>query len=186
MKMPAYEIFIDGKPRKIELTKISERCFTIKVDDKSLNAELQTDKFDLEKEFSIKINDKAYAVELPKFDRERLFPVKVEEATFKAEVKTPTAKTALATFEPTPLAPMKRAVVQKQAVEGAVAAPMTGKIVSVKVKKGEQVKAGQVLCTIEAMKMENEITTLKAGSVQEVNVSEGSSVNEGEVLFVID
>jgi biotin carboxyl carrier protein len=183
--MPTYEIFIDGKPRRIELTETSERCFTVKVDDKSLNAELRTDKFDLEKEFSIKINDKAYAVELPKFDREKLFPIKVEEATFKAEVKTPTAKTTLAAFEPTPLAPTKRAVAQKQAVEGAVAAPMTGKIVSVKVQKGEQVKAGQVLCIIEAMKMENEITALKAGSVQEVNVSEGSSVNEGEVLFVI-
>ena len=183
--MPAYEIFIDGKPRRIELTKTSERCFAVKVDDKSLNVELRTDNFNWEKEFSIKINEKAYAVELPKFDREKLFPVKVEEATFKAEVKTPTAKTALATFEPTPLTPTKRAVAQKQAVEGAVAAPMTGKIVSVKVKKGEQVKAGQVLCVIEAMKMENEIAASKAGSVQEVNVSEGSSVNEGEVLFVI-
>jgi acetyl-CoA/propionyl-CoA carboxylase biotin carboxyl carrier protein len=62
---------------------------------------------------------------------------------------------------------------------------MTGKIVSVKVNKGDKVKAGQVLCVIEAMKMENEITASKAGSVQEVNVSEGSSVNEGEILFVI-
>jgi biotin carboxyl carrier protein len=183
--MPAYEIVIDGKPKKIELAKTSERCFTVKVDDKSLNVELQTDNFNLEKEFSIKINDKAYTVELAKFDREKLFPVKVEEVTFKAEVKTPTAKTTLATFEPTPLTPAKRTVAQKQAVEGAVTAPMTGKIVSVKVKKGDQVKADQVLCIIEAMKMENEITALKAGSVQEVNVSEGSSVNEGEVLFVI-
>lgn len=183
--MPAYEIFIDGKPRKIELTKTSEKSFTVKIDDKLLNVELQTDTFDLEKEFSIKINDKAYAVELPKFDREKLFPIKVEEATFKAEVKTPTAKTALAAFEPTPLTPTKRTLVQKQAVEGAVVAPMTGKIVSIKVKKGDQVKAGQVLCVIEAMKMENELVASKTGSVQEVNVSGGSSVNEGDVLFVI-
>jgi biotin carboxyl carrier protein len=183
--MPAYEIFIDGKPRRIELTKTSEKCFTVKIDDKSLNVELQTDNFDLEKEFSIKINDKAYTVELLEFDREKIFPVKVEEVTFKAEVKTPTAKTALSTFEPTPLASAKRSVVQKQAVEGAVAAPMTGKIVSIKVKKGDQVKAGQVLCIIEAMKMENEIAASKTGTVNEVNVSEGSSVNEGEVLFVI-
>jgi biotin carboxyl carrier protein len=185
MRMPSYEIFIDGKPRKIELTKISERVFTAKVDDKSLDVELQADALDLEKEFSIKINDKAYAVELPRFNREKLFPVKVEEATFKAEVKTPTTKTALTAFEPTPLTLAKRTVAQKQVVEGAVVAPMTGKIVSIKVKKGDQVKAGQVLCVIEAMKMENEIAASKTGSVQEVNVSEGSSVNEGEVLFVI-
>jgi biotin carboxyl carrier protein len=62
---------------------------------------------------------------------------------------------------------------------------MTGKIVSVKVKKGDGVKTGQVLCIIEAMKMENEIYSPKTGTVQQVNVSDGSSVNDGEILFVI-
>ena len=51
---------------------------------------------------------------------------------------------------------------RKVAVEGAVTAPMTGKIVKVKVKKGDQVKASQVLCVIEAMKMENEISAPKS------------------------
>jgi biotin carboxyl carrier protein len=185
MKMPAYEIFIDGKPRKVELTKTSEKSFAMKVDDKSLNVELKTDNLIVGEQFSIKIGDKAYAIELQEFDRTKVFPIRVEEATFKAEVRTPTTKTAVASFEPTPLASVKRTVAQKQVVEGAVEAPMTGKIVSVKVNKGDKVKAGQVLCVIEAMKMENEITASKPGSVQEVNVSEGSSVNEGEILFVI-
>jgi len=185
MTMPTYEIFIDDKPRKIELTKTSEKSFTVKFDDKTLTVELQAYKLELEKQFSIKINDKAYQIELPKIDREKPFQIKVEEAAFKAEVKTPTARVALTTFEPTPLTPAKKAVAQRQVVEGAITAPMTGKIISVKVKKGDQVKAGQVLCVIEAMKMENEITVAKAGTVQEVNVSDGSSVSEGEVLFVI-
>jgi biotin carboxyl carrier protein len=185
MTMPTYQIFIDGKPKKIELTKNNENTFTVKVDDKPLKVELAADKFDLEKPFSIKIGEKAYKIELPNVDREKPFQMKVEEATFKAEVKTPIAKKALTTFEPTPSAPTKRASIQKQAVEGAVTAPMTGKIISVKVKKDDQVEAGQVLCLIEAMKMENEITAPKAGMVQEVNVSDGSSVNEGEILFII-
>jgi biotin carboxyl carrier protein len=62
---------------------------------------------------------------------------------------------------------------------------MTGKILSIKVKKGEQVKAGQVLCILEAMKMENEIAAPKSGTVQEILASEGSSVGEGETLFII-
>lgn len=185
MTLSVYEIFIDGKPRKIEVTRTGENSFTVKIDDKSLNIELPSDKLDLAKEFSIKVDGKKYQVELSKIDWEKLFPVKIEEATFKAEVKTPTRKTALTIFEPTLVTPTKRAVTPKQVVEGAVTAPMTGKILSVKVKEGEQVKAGQILCVLEAMKMENEITALKAGTVREVYISEGSSVSEGEVLFVV-
>jgi biotin carboxyl carrier protein len=62
---------------------------------------------------------------------------------------------------------------------------MTGKIIKIKVKKNEQVKAGQVLCVIEAMKMENEICASKAGTVAEVYVEEGAAVNEGDPLFVV-
>jgi biotin carboxyl carrier protein len=183
--MPVYEIFIDGKPRKIELVKNSDKNFMVKIDDKALKVELPAEKVDLEKQFQLKIDNKTYKIQLPKIDRDKPFPIKVEEATFKAEVRIPAAKVALTPFEPTSLTPTKRIVTQKQVVEGGITAPMTGKIVSVKVKKGDLVETGQVLCIIEAMKMENEITAPKAGTVQEVNVAEGSPVSEGEVLLVI-
>ena len=163
--MPVYEIFID---------------------DKSLSIELPVDKLNLEKVFSIKIDGKTYQIELPKIDWEKFFHIKVDETTFKAEVKTPTKKPALTAFEPISLTPTRKAVATKQIVEGAVNAPMTGKILSVKVKKGDQVELGQVVCILEAMKMENEITAPKAGTVREVYVSEGSSVSEGEPLCLID
>jgi pyruvate carboxylase subunit B len=185
--LPVYEILIDNKPRKIELTKTKECFFTAKVDGKSLNIELPADKLDLEKVFSIKIDGKTYQIELPRIDWEKLFLIKVEEATFKAEVKTPTKKPASTTaFEPTPLTPQRKAVATKQVVEGTIIAPMTGKILSVKVKRGDQVELGQVVCILEAMKMENEITAPKAGTVREVYVSQGSSVSEGEPLFMVD
>jgi glutaconyl-CoA decarboxylase len=47
------------------------------------------------------------------------------------------------------------------------------------------VKLGEVLCVLEAMKMENEITAPKAGTIQEVRASEGMPVNEGTILVVI-
>lgn len=184
-KLPIYEIFIDGKPRKIELARTGESSFTVKIDDKALNIDLQAEKLDLEKGFSIKIGDKTYKIELPEITRERRFPVMVEEATFKAEVKIPMRRPASATFEPTRVTPVRRGRVPRQVVEGAVTAPMTGKILSVAVKKGDEVKAGQVLCVLEAMKMENEITASRAGTVREVHVSEGSPVSEGEVLFIV-
>jgi len=186
--VPIYEIFIDGKPRKIELTKTGEKSFTVKTDGKSLSVELTADKLNLEKAFPIKINEKTYHIELPKIDWAKLFPVKVEETTFKAEVKTFTKKPVLTAFEPTPLAPTRKAMAAKQVqvVEGTTTAPMTGKILSVKVKKGDRVELGQVVCVLEAMKMENEITAPKAGTIREMYVSEGSSVSEGEPLFIVD
>ena len=184
--MPVYEIFIDSKPRKIELTKTGENSFTVKIDSKSLIIELPSDKLNLEKLSSIKIDGKTYQIELPRVDWEKLFPVKVEEITFKAEVKTPTKKPTLTTFEPVALTPTKKATVTKQVAEGTITAPMTGKILSVKVKKGDHVELDQVVCILEAMKMENEITAPKAGTIREVYVSEGSSVSEGEPLLTVD
>jgi len=186
MILPAYEVFIEGKPRKIELTKTGEKTFTIKIDDKNVCAELADDKPDMGKGFLIKINDRTYRIELPRIDLEKLFQVKVEEAAFKAEVKTPARKQTLTTFEPTTIVPTKRLTTNKQVVEGAVTAPITGKILSVRVKKGDQVKAGQVVCVIEAMKMENEIAAPKTGTVREVYISEGSSVSEGDTLVIVD
>jgi len=183
--LPIYAIFIDGKPLEIELKRTGESSFTVKIEDKTFNVELSADKLDPEKEFSIKIDNKEYKVELPKINRENPFPVKVEEATFKAEVKTPTRRQASVIFEPTRITPMRRTMTPTRHQEGGVTAPMTGKILSVMVKKGDQVKTGQILCVLEAMKMENEITAPKTGTVQEVYVSEDSSVSKGEALFVV-
>jgi biotin carboxyl carrier protein len=69
--------------------------------------------------------------------------------------------------------------------EGVVTAPMAGKIISVRVKKGDSVKIGDVLCTLEAMKMENEVTAPKNGTIEEVAVQEGKAVNADDVLIVI-
>jgi len=185
MKVPVYEVFIDSKPRKIELVKTGGNSFTVKIDSKSLNILLPSDKANLEKLSSIKIDGKTYHIELPKIDWEKLFPIKVEEITFKAEVKTFTKKSVLTAFEPVPLTPARKAVATKQVVEGTITAPMTGKILSVKVKKGDHVELGQVVCVLEAMKMENEIVAPKAGTIREVYISEGSSVSEGEPLFMV-
>jgi biotin carboxyl carrier protein len=183
--MPELEVFIDDKPKKVEVTKTGQSSFSIRVDGKTRNVEFVNSTQDLKKSFILKVDNKNYHVELPKIDRGKEFSVKVEEATFKAEVKVPARKASLTAFEPTVATPTKRAAANRQAVEGGITAPMTGKIVKVTVKKGDEVKAGQVLCVIEAMKMENEIVAPKAGAVKEIYVSDGSSVSEGEPLLTI-
>jgi biotin carboxyl carrier protein len=183
--MPEYEIFVDGKPRKMELTKTRENSFSITVDGKARTVEFATSVPDVEKPFTMKVDNKTYKIELPRLERGKEFTVRVEEAAFRVEVKAPARKGSSTAFEPIVAAPTKRAAVNRQGVEGSVTAPMTGKIVSVKVKKGDEVKAGHVLCVIEAMKMENEIVAPKAGIVKEAYASDGSSVSEGDALFVI-
>ncbi|MBO4971459.1 MAG: biotin/lipoyl-binding protein, partial [Clostridia bacterium] len=66
-----------------------------------------------------------------------------------------------------------------------VNAPMPGTVVKVCVKSGDSVKSGDVLCVLEAMKMENEIVAHKDGTVSSVTVSQGASVNSGDVLLTI-
>jgi len=64
-----------------------------------------------------------------------------------------------------------------------VNAPMPGTILRVNVNPGDQVKKGQVLLILEAMKMENEIVAPADGKVASVNVSKGASVNAGDLLI---
>ncbi|MCR4437079.1 MAG: hypothetical protein NUV41_14845 [Eubacteriales bacterium] len=56
---------------------------------------------------------------------------------------------------------------------------------SIKVKVGQAVKAGELILTLEAMKMENEIFCGGAGTIKEIRVNEGAAVNPGDVLVVI-
>ena len=69
---------------------------------------------------------------------------------------------------------------------GAVTAIMPGKIIRVLVKEGDEVQEGDVLCVLEAMKMENELRASKSGVVKEVTVEPGSDVEMGEVLVVVE
>jgi acetyl-CoA/propionyl-CoA/long-chain acyl-CoA carboxylase, biotin carboxylase, biotin carboxyl carrier protein len=67
----------------------------------------------------------------------------------------------------------------------AVVTPMQGTVLAVEVAEGDEVQPGQVICVVEAMKMENEITALRAGVVTELAVEPGQAVTHGQVLCVI-
>jgi biotin carboxyl carrier protein len=66
-----------------------------------------------------------------------------------------------------------------------IKAPLSGTIMAIKVKSGETVKYGQVLLTLEALKMENEIVAPQAGVVHEIFIQTGASVNVGDVLLTL-
>jgi len=187
-RLREYNVNIDDKQHKVKLIKHSkDAVFSIEVNGKPRKAELQTEigpTGAYTSPFSIKIDGKEYKIELIKIDKKAPFPIKVNNISFKAELKTVEAKIAPRISElPTSISVTKPA--REMVGKGFITAPMAGKIVFVRVKNGDSVKAGDVLCILEAMKMENEIVARNAGRVQEVRVSEGMSVNEGDVLVVI-
>ena len=109
------------------------------------------------------------------------YEVVVEEADINAKftkAETPNAAPAAPAAAPKAAAP-------KAASAGATAvnAPLPGNILKVKATQGSAVKKGDLLCVLEAMKMENEILAPADGTVTAVYAKEGTSVNTGDVLF---
>ena len=70
--------------------------------------------------------------------------------------------------------------------EMAIRAPMPGLIIEVEVKEGDQVKTGQGLLIVEAMKMQNEMNAPSDGVVKKILVEKGQTVNSGDTLIVIE
>jgi acetyl-CoA/propionyl-CoA carboxylase biotin carboxyl carrier protein len=63
--------------------------------------------------------------------------------------------------------------------------PLQGTVLKVAVEQGAEVAEGDLICVIEAMKMENEITAHRSGKIEELAVSEGASISSGDVIAVI-
>ena len=74
---------------------------------------------------------------------------------------------------------------QMNLTPGIICAPIPGVIKKIMVKEGDSVKAGEVLLSLEAMKMESEINTDVNGIIKKVNISIGASVLEGDILIEI-
>ncbi len=67
-----------------------------------------------------------------------------------------------------------------------VSSPMPGTILEVKVSVGQAVKKGDVICVLEAMKMENDIPAPQDGVIASVNTQKGASVNAGDILATLN
>ncbi len=113
------------------------------------------------------------------------YDVTVEELDANETASAPAAKPVQAAA---PKAAPKPAAKPASAPAGAtqVTAPMPGTVLKMNVKEGMSVKAGQALCVLEAMKMENEIPAPADGTVASVSVSVGDTVASGDVLVSLN
>jgi acetyl-CoA/propionyl-CoA/long-chain acyl-CoA carboxylase, biotin carboxylase, biotin carboxyl carrier protein len=85
-----------------------------------------------------------------------------------------------------PRPPASRDTHHRDHVHGEIRAPMQGTIVKVLIEKGQDVRAGDVICILEAMKMENHIPSTREGEVTDLPIHAGQVVETGQILAVID
>ena len=122
----------------------------------------------------VEVNGTHYTVEMEK---------KPKSAPAPKPVVRPVAKPAAVA------APAAAAPAAKPAAGGAksgVKSPLPGVILDIKVNVGDEVKKGQTIIILEAMKMENSINADKDGKIAAINVSKGESVLEGTDLVIIE
>ena len=124
------------------------------------------------KTYNITVNGTTYEVVVEETGSTASAPVYVAP-----QASTPVAAPAAA---PKAAAPAAAAGATK------VTSPMPGTILAVKVSVGQQVKKGDVICVLEAMKMENDIPAPCDGTIASINTQKGASVASGDLLASIN
>jgi acetyl-CoA/propionyl-CoA/long-chain acyl-CoA carboxylase, biotin carboxylase, biotin carboxyl carrier protein len=116
---------------------------------------------------------------------------RVQERSIQAEVEGRRFEVKVLTPEP-PHAELARRRRDRDSQHGhhgaardAIVTPMQGTVLAVEVSEGDEVAAGQVVCVVEAMKMENEITSPRAGTVSGLSVQPGQPVSTGQVICLV-
>lgn len=122
---------------------------------------------------AVTVNGNAYEVEIPGH----------VAAAPKVQPIKPVAAAAPAAPAAAPAAPATPK--QASGAGSAITAPLPGVITSIEVKEGDQVKAGQTVIVMEAMKMANNITAESDGTVKAIFVQQGAQVQSGDALIEI-
>jgi biotin carboxyl carrier protein len=124
----------------------------------------------------VRVNGRVYRILLgePAASGDRALPVRIDGLATSARIETELERRA-------------RPIRNKASASTAqVRAPMPGRVVKISVREGETVSVGSALLSIEAMKMENELSSPSAGRVHKVLVSVGATVEAEQELLVIE
>lgn len=135
------------------------------------------------KKLRITVDGKAYDVEVEVLGVSGASAVPQAAPAPKAVSAAPAAPAPAAPVAPAPKA--APAAPAAPAGAGDIACPLAAVVVSVDVKEGQQVNVGDLLVTLEAMKMNTPVNAPKAGTVGKIYVSAGQSVQEGQPLLAI-
>jgi biotin carboxyl carrier protein len=159
--MKKYEYLINGKPFVVEILSFDGR------------------------RGDVRVNNVAYSVEVPQGPAAGA-PVYATPSLAApppaAPPRPPEAAPASAPMPPRAAPVPAAAPPARASSDSMVVAPMPGIILSIAVKEGDEVNAGDAMLVLEAMKMENEIHATRAGKIKKIYVSEGAEVRSGSEL----
>ncbi len=118
-----------------------------------------------------------------------VYSILVDGAVHEARIDDGTVTIAGDRYQPEQIDPRKfvrRGAGSLKSGRDSIKAPMPGKIVRVLVSVGDEVKAGQGIAVIEAMKMQNELKATAAGRVTSISVKDNDAVTAGAIVAVIE
>jgi biotin carboxyl carrier protein len=186
--MKQFSLDIIGKSFECEVEREEQR-FYVKVNGKKYEVTFEDDSGEIQ---LLAVDGGLYSVELEGEPSSGKIQVKVNERKrviesanlFSTKISTREKSVAEGTKEKLAVEGEKGEREFSGAQKG-VLAPLPGKVVAVKVNKGDEVKSGDVVVILEAMKMENEIVSNFQGKISDIRVKEGDTVDAEDVLVVI-
>jgi len=127
-------------------------------------------------ELIVKVDGKEYKVFVDETEEGKIL-VHCEGEVYEVETKKDVEQSAIERLH-------KKQTVEEGKIE--ITSPLPGIIYEVKVKQGANVKQGQSLFTLMAMKMENDITAPRDGVIKDIRVKKDDNVNKGDVLAILE
>jgi biotin carboxyl carrier protein len=164
-----YDVVVDGKTHRVELDR-GEQTWLCRIDGQEMEVDAALTTRDV---LSVLVDGKAYEIKRERSLQGELHMV-IGSARYGVDVQDPRSLRT------------RRAIAGADAGPQKLKAPMPGKIVRILVNEKDEVKAGQGVIVMEAMKMQNEMKSPKAGRVQKILTAEGSTVNAGDTLAIIE
>ncbi len=137
------------------------------------------------KKFKFTIRGNEYEVQINSFE-DNIAEIDVNGSTYKVELEEQVKTTKTPKLVRSKPVQVKESKPKPAAGFSKILAPLPGTVFKLNVKEGDEVKKGQTIMILEAMKMENNILAEKDGTVNKIHVSEGGAVLQGDILVEIE
>ena len=166
------EILIDSESAELEIIERNGNKLRARVDNKEYNLDLVMVENGV---YSIILDGMSYNVELVQAEHSKKYDINTYKRSYQVEIIDAESKYA-----------RNRKKSLMEGSENSIASPMPGKVVKIPVSEGDEIKAGETVIIVSAMKMENEYKSTIDGKVKKIMVKEGDTVDSNQPLVLLE